>query len=50
METPVQKVLRLFAPDEAENIGYKSDEPEYLIKDIEFFKIFKKNLDVLKIQ
>ena len=50
IETPVQKVLRLFAPDEAENIGYKSIDPEYLKKDIEFFKIFKKNLGVLKIQ
>ena len=50
IETPVQKVLRLFAPDQARNIGYKTISPEYLIKDIEFFKVFKKNLDVLKIQ
>ncbi len=50
IETPVQKVLRLFAPDKARNIGYKSITPEYLKKDIEFFKIFKKNLEVLKIQ
>ena len=50
IETPVQKVLRLFAPDQSKNIGYKTIPPEYLMKDIEFFKVFKKNLDVLKIQ
>ncbi|PWK92254.1 KAP family P-loop NTPase fold protein [Hallerella porci] len=50
IETPVQKVLRLFAPDQSKNIGYKTIPPEYLMKDIEFFKIFKKNLDVLRIQ
>lgn len=50
IETPVQKVLRLFAPDQSKNIGYKTIPPEYLMKDIEFFKIFKKNLGVLKIQ
>ena len=50
IETPVQKVLRLFAPDEDKNIAYKTIPPEYLMKDIEFFKIFKKNLDVLRIQ
>lgn len=50
IETSVQKVLRLFAPDQSKNIGYKTIPPEYLMKDIEFFKVFKKNLDVLKIQ
>lgn len=50
IETPVQKVLRLFTPDEADNIGYKTIPSEYLTKDIELFKIFKKNLKVLKIQ
>ena len=50
VESPIQKVLRLFAPDQADNIGYKTILPEYLTKDIEFFKIFKKNLELLKIQ
>ena len=50
IKTPEQKVLRLFAPDKVNNISFVTDLPEYLMKDIEFFKIFKNNLKVLKIQ
>lgn len=50
IETPVQKVLRIFSPDKGDNFIYKSIQPEYLIKDVKFFRIFKKNLELLKIQ
>ena len=50
VETPVQKVMRIFAPDEGNNFGYKNIPPEYLMKDVDFFRVFKKNLNLLKIQ
>lgn len=50
VETPVQKVMRVFSPDEGDNFGYKNIPSEYLMKDVAFFRIFKKNIDLLKIQ
>lgn len=50
IETPVQKALYIFAPEERDDLGYKTIQPEYLTKDKAFFQIFKKNLGLFKIQ
>lgn len=50
IETPVQKVIRLFISDEFTGMIHRLRLTSYLIRDMDFFKIFKKNLEVLEIQ
>lgn len=51
LETPKNKVLYMFIPSNCDNLYYDEKRvPDYLKKDAEFFRLFRKNLKELRVQ